>query len=207
VSIAKTAFGQSQQELRFRNRIIGLLFLLLAFLGIGLWRIPTLFNVFVPPDLTRPQFVRPNEIPTSYVYAFAKLLMEALNYCPEDCARDYGRNLAGLRHFLTPSCYQDLAMHRERNGSLYEFRSRKLLPAGDEVFNPEKVTRLDHNVWEVRVEYLLEEHVKGVETRNRRYHYPVRVVRYDVPVERNPYQLAFDCYIPPGPRPVPENTP
>ena len=40
VSVAKTAWGQSQQELRFRNRIIGLLFLLLAFLGIGLWRMP-----------------------------------------------------------------------------------------------------------------------------------------------------------------------
>jgi len=41
-----------------------------------------------------------------------------------------------------------------------------------------------------------------VETRNRRYHYPLRIVRYGVPLDRNPYQLAFDCYIPPGPRPV-----
>ena len=41
-----------------------------------------------------------------------------------------------------------------------------------------------------------------METRNRRYHYPLRIVRYAVPLDRNPYQLAFDCYIPPGPRPV-----
>jgi len=202
VSVAKTAWGQSQQELRFRNRIIGLLFLLLAFLGIGLWRMPRLLNVYVPPDLTRPQFVRPNEISPSYVYAFAKLVMEALNYCPEDCGRDYGRNLAELRDYLTPSCRADLQMHRERNASVYEFRTRKLLPAGDEIFAPEKVTRLDPNVWEVQIEYLLEEHVKGIETRNKRYHYPVRVVRYDAPLAKNAYQLAFDCYIPPGPRPV-----
>jgi len=202
VSVAKTALGQSQQELRFRNRIIGLLVALLALLGIGFLRIPSLLNVYVPPDLTRPQFVRPNEVSPSYIYAFAKLMMEALNYCPEDCGKDYVKNLTRLHDYLTPSCYQDLAMHRQRNASVYEFRSRKLLPTGDEIFDPLKVTRLDSNVWEVQIEYLLEEHVKGVETRNRRYHYPVRIVRYDVPLEKNAYQLAFDCYIPPGPRPV-----
>ena len=202
MSTAKTAQGQSEQELRFRNRIIGLLVGLLALLGIGFLRIPWLLNVYVPPDLTRPQFVRPNEVSASYIYAFAKLMMEALNYCPADCGRDYDKNIQKLRDYLTPSCYQNLAMHRERNASVYEFRTRKLLPAGDEIFDPLKVTRLDQGVWEVRVEYLLEEHVKGIETRNRRYHYPVRIVRYDVPLERNAYQLAFDCYIPPGPRPV-----
>ncbi len=202
MSTAKTALGQNQQELRFRNRIILLLFVLLALLGIGLLRIPTLLNVYVPPDLTRPQFVRPNEVSPSYVHAFAKLVMEALNYCPEDCGQDYAENLARYRDYLTPACYQDLLMHRQKNGSVYEFRSRKLLPAGDDIFDPKKVTRLDRDVWEVRVEYLLEEHVKGVETRNRRYHYPLRIVRYDVPLDRNAYQLAFDCYLPPGPRPV-----
>lgn len=93
-------------------------------------------------------------------------------------------------------------MHRERQASLYEFRSRKLLPVGEEIFDPQKVTRLDRNAWEVHVEYLLEEHVKGVETRRRRYHYPLRVVQYAIPVDLNAYQMAFDCYLPPGPRPV-----
>lgn len=200
--VAKTLNGELQQGLRFRNRMIGLLGVLLALNGTGLLLLPRLFSVYVPPDLSRPQFVQPGEIPPSYVYAFGKLLLEALNYCPEDCARDYGRNLNALRDYLTASCFEDLRMHRERNGSLYEFRTRKLLPAGDEIFDPLKVTRLDRDVWEVRVDYLLEEHVKGVETRNRRYHYPLRIVHYAVPIERNPYQLAFDCYLAPGPRPA-----
>lgn len=202
MAVAKTAAGQAQQELRFRNRIIILLFFLVVLLGIGFLRIPTLLNVYVPPDLTRPQFVQPNEVSPSYVHAFAKLMMEALNYCPEDCGSDYAKNLSRYRDYLTPACYQDLLMHRQKNASIYEFRSRKLLPAGDDIFDSTKVNRLDHDVWEVRVEYLLEEHVKGVETRNRRYHYPLRIVRYAVPLDRNPYQLAFDCYLPPGPRPV-----
>ena len=207
MATAKTAQGQMEQELRFRNRIIGLLVFLLALLGVGFLRIPTLLNVYVPPDLTRPQFVQPNEISPSYIYAFGKQIMEALNYCPADCGTDYEKNLLKLRDYLTPRCFEDLALHRQRNASIYEFRTRKLLPTGDELFNPENVTRLDHGVWEVHVEYLLEEHVKGIETRSRRYHYPLYIVRYDIPLTRNMYQLAFDCYAPPGPRPAEEVSP
>jgi len=202
VSLAKTHRAQNEQELRYRNRIIGMLFVLLALLGMAFWRQPSVLRIYVPPDLSRPQFIAPGEIPPSYVYAFSKILMEKLNYCPEDCGRSYAGNLKDMRNYLTASCYQDLAMHRERNASLYEFRSRKLLPVGTEIFDPLKVTRLDRNAWEVHVEYLLEEHVKGVETRRRLYHYPLRIVHYAVPVDLNAYQLAFDCYLPPGPRPV-----
>ncbi len=202
MAIAKTQQGQLQQELRFRNRIIGLLGAILLVLALAYWRLPTRLQVYVPPDLSRPQLVAPGDIPASYVYAFGKIVLEALNYCPEDCARDYVRNLNTLRDYLTPNCLQELTMHRDRQGSLYEYRTRKLLPAGDEIFDPRKVNRLDPSVWEVRLDYRLEEFVKGVETRSRRYHYPLRVVRYPVPIERNPYQLAFDCYLPPGPRPA-----
>ncbi len=129
-------------------------------------------------------------------------MMEQLNYCPENCAKDYTVNLNNLRNYLTPSCYQDLAMHRKRNASLYQHRTRKLLPLGDEIFDPDKVIRLDKDVWEVRVDYLLEEHVAGVETRRNRYHYPLRIVHLSLPVQLNAYQLAFDCYIGRGPQPV-----
>ena len=198
----QTQHGALQQELRFRNRIILLLGVLLGVFGAAYWRLPTLLSVYVPPDLSRPQTVAPGEIPASYVYAFSKIVLEALNYCPEDCARDYGANLEALRHYLTPTCLADLQMHRERNGSLYEFRTRRLLPMGEEIYAAGKVRRLDQKVWEVTLEYVLEEHVKGVETRRNPYRYPLRIVHYPVPIEANPYQLAFDCYVPPGPRPA-----
>lgn len=190
------------QGIRYRNRIIGLLLGLLLIHGLAYWRIPDTLMVYVPPDLTRPQTVAVSEIPSSYVYAFAKIVMESLNYCPEDCAEDYGNNLEELRHYLTPSCFQELSMHREGHASLYRHRSRKLLPLGEELFDPAKVTRLDRNAWAVTVEYLLEEHVVGVETRRNRYRYPLRIVHLGLPVHLNAYQLAFDCYTGPGPHPV-----
>ncbi|MBK8168632.1 MAG: DUF2895 family protein [bacterium] len=200
--VAKTATAAREQDLRFRDRIIALLGVLLALIGLGVWRLPAQLRVYVPPDLTRPQFVKPDEIGPSYIYAFAKLLITRLNYCATDCAEDYLKTVEALRDYLTPSCREDLKMHRERNASLYDNRTRKLLPVGDEIFEPDKVERLDGDVWVVRLQYLLEEHVKGVETRRRRYHYPMRVVRYPIPVQNNAYQLAFDCYAPPGTRPV-----
>ncbi|MCB1810680.1 MAG: DUF2895 family protein [Candidatus Competibacteraceae bacterium] len=195
-------YQQLEQDIRYRNRIIILLGGLLILLALAYWRLPTLWKVYIPPDLSRPQTVAPGQIPPSYVYAFAKIVMETLNFCPEDCAKDYAANLETLRAYLTPSCFQELAMHRERNVSLYQHRTRKLLPVGEEIFDPQKVTRLDKNVWEVRVEYLLEEHVVGVETRRNRYYYPLRIVHLSLPVELNAYQLAFDCYLGAGPRPV-----
>ena len=195
-------YQQLEQDIRYRNRIIILLGGLLILLALAYWRLPTLWKVYIPPDLSRPQTVAPGQIPPSYVYAFAKIVMETLNFCPEDCAKDYPANLDTLRNYLTPSCFQDLAMHRERNVSLYQHRTRKLLPVGEEIFNPEKVTQLDKDVWDVRVEYLLEEHVVGVETRRNRYYYPLRIVHLSLPVELNAYQLAFDCFIGAGPRPV-----
>ncbi len=191
-----------RQGQRYRNRIIALLLALLLLHGVAYWRIPTTLHVYVPPDLTRPQTLAVGEIPPSYVYAFAKIILETLNYCPKDCGVDYVNNLDSLRHYLTPSCFQDLSLHRERHHSLYQHRSRRLLPLGDELFNPDRITRLDRNAWTVTVDYLLEEHVVGVETRRNRYRYPLRVVHYNLPVHLNAYQLAFDCYTGAGPHPV-----
>ena len=67
MSLAKTDHAQNAQELRYRNRIIGMLFVLLALLGMAFWRQPSVLRIYVPPDLSRPQFIDPGEIPPSYV--------------------------------------------------------------------------------------------------------------------------------------------
>lgn len=202
MSDAKTYTHQIEQQLRYRNRIIYLLMGLLALFGIGWLRMPTLLSVHVPPDLSRPQIIKPNEIWPANVYAFAENLITQLNYCHEDCAVDYPKNLSAIRDYITERCHADLLLHQQRNESLYSSRTRRLLPGAESLFDPKNVTRLGKDAWEVHMEFVLEEHVKGIETRNRRYHYPIRIVHYATPLERNPYQLAFDCYLPPGPQPV-----
>lgn len=199
----KTETSQLQQGLRYRDRIIVLLMALLALLGIGYLRMPTLLRVHVPPDLSRPQIIKPNDIWPINVYAFAEDLMVKLNYCPRDCGADYEKNLADYRDFLTPRCLAELGLHRKNLASTYDNRTRRLLPTGDEIFNPEKVQHIGRDVWEVQLEFMLEEHVVGVEIRNKRYRYPLRIVHAPgVPLSKNPFQLAFDCYLPPGPHAV-----
>ena len=92
-------------------------------------------------------------------------------------------------------------MHRQKNASIYEFRSRKLLPAGDDIFDSTQVNRLDHDVWEVRVEYLLEEHVKGGDPKPA-LPLPAPDRALHSAAGPQPLPMAFDCCIPPGPRPV-----
>lgn len=200
---AKTQRGQLEQELRRYQIIIYLLMGLIGLLGVAYWRIPTLLSVHVPPDMTQPHVLKPNEIWPISVYAFAEDLLVKLNYCREDCGRDYMRNLDQYRDFLTPRCREDLALHRQRNASLYESRAQQLLPTGDEVFDPAKVHRIGRDVWEVHLEFHVEHHVKGVQIGNRRIHYPMRIVYAPgIPLDKNPFQLAFDCYVAPGPQPV-----
>lgn len=203
MSEAKTQISQLQQNLRYRDRIIALLGVLLALFGAGYWRMPTLLSVHVPPDLSRPQIIKPDEIAPISIYTFAEDLMIKLNYCREDCGKDYLKNLGDYQDYLTPRCREERKLHRERNASLYDNRAQRLLPTGDGFFDPEKVVRLSRDVWEVHLEFLREDHVRGVEIDSRRYHYPLRIVHYPgVPLEKNPFQMAFDCYLPPGPQPV-----
>jgi hypothetical protein len=79
VSDAKTHLSQLEQQLRYRDRIIYLLMILLALFGVGWLRMPTLLNVHVPPDLSRPQLIKPNEIWPANVFAFAENLMTQLH--------------------------------------------------------------------------------------------------------------------------------
>ena len=84
-------YQQLEQDIRYRNRIIILLGGLLILLALAYWRLPTLWKVYIPPDLSRPQTVAPGQIPPSYVYAFAKIVMATLNFCPRIAPRTMRR--------------------------------------------------------------------------------------------------------------------
>ena len=198
----KRALDQKDQAIRYRDRIIGLLGVLLALQVYAYTQLPEIWKVYIPPDLSRPNIVSPDEIPPAYVYAFAKLILERLNYCPKDCDSDYPSNLEHLRHYVTPACFEDLRLHHQRHRSLYRHRVRKLLPLGEEVFDTDTVQRLDRSVYAVEVDYAVEEFVAGVNTRASRTRYPMRIVHTPMPVTLNEYQLSFDCYTGTGPQPL-----
>ena len=78
------------------------------------WRLPHLWKVYIPPDLSRPQTVAPGRFPQLCVCVCQNCDGNA-QFLPEDCAKDYAANLETLRLPPHPVVFQELAMHRERN--------------------------------------------------------------------------------------------
>jgi hypothetical protein len=61
-------------------------------------------------------------------------------------------------------------------------------------YRPERVQVLGGNAWKALVDLQLQETQSGVTVKDTYIRYPLRVVRYDVDREKNPWQLAIDCF-------------
>ena len=155
---------------------------------------PSRLTVYIPPDTSKSMMLRVNEIPHASVYTFAHMFLEILNYCPNDCKTDYQDNLNSMHSLITDQCRVQLENHLNRQSDLYIYRSRKLIPVTGQAYSPEKVIQRSNRTWIVNETYELEERVRSTDIRKTRLFYPMRIVRVDMPVDLNPYQLQFDCF-------------
>ena len=79
-------------------------------------------------------------------------------------------------------------------------RSRSIQSLPGSTYEERRVDVLSHDSWLVWLDYQIIEHVRGMEVKNVKIRYPVRVVRYAVDPEQNPWGLALDGYGGDGPR-------
>ena len=190
---------QLAQEGRFKNRII---WFLLLMVGLSLYKFatyPDAIPVYTAPDISRAFLQKSGDVPNETVYGFARTLWETLNYCAEDCGEEYPQRLKDYSPYLTRNCYRDLSDHFERNRSLFNFRSRLLLPTENAMYSSDKIRQISSDAWYVKVEYELRDLVNGTETRKSLMLYPLRIVRSDKPRDVNPFGLDVDCYFDDGP--------
>lgn len=199
MSLPKNKHQRDLQDNRFLKRIIVALFVMLVFIGIGLWRIPTLIKIHQAPDVTKAFIHRADDIPAYAVYGFARVLWESINYCETDCAKDYPKQLETYKAYLTKSCYRDLENHFSSNMSLYSFRSRMLLPSENTVFNEKNISQVSNSLWHVKLEYNLKDDVEGLMTRDNLMMYPLKIIRSAKPLTQNTMGMEIDCYFGDGP--------
>jgi len=173
--------------------------ILCAALFYGWQSAPRHLTIHVPPDLRTGSTRLWWDIPPENVYGFALYVFQQIHRWPLDGETDYPKNLNALRAFLTPSCQALLQQDfrtRQINGELrgrvrgiYEILGRGYAQ------NPTlRVQQLSRDAWRVNLdlnadEYYLTEAVKRTAVR-----YPLRVVRYDINAEANPWGLALDCF-------------
>jgi integrating conjugative element protein (TIGR03746 family) len=165
------------------------------------WRTPKEIVVHFPPSLSVGGTMRVNDgepqIAPQEVYTFAYYIWQQLNRWPSDGSVDYGNQIFAMQNYVTPQCRAQLEADlaaRMKDGEL-RLRTRAISEITGLSYAPNRV--LDEGSgqsWMVFLDAQVQETFKGMPVKDIYVRYPVRVVRYDVDRQRNPWQLAIDCY-------------
>lgn len=172
----------------------------------GLWfgwsQSPERLTVHIPPDLRSGAVLAVDEVPPPNVYAFAFYIFQQLNRWPGDGASDYGRAIFQVSPYLTPRYRADLIAELEQKGRRGElaYRVRGMQQIPGHGYEERRVDVLSAHAWIVWLDFDLLESVKGMTVKRTAIRYPLRVVRYAVDPETNPWGLALDGYGAEGPR-------
>ena len=173
----------------------------------------------IPPDLRSGAIVKPNNPGPEHIYAFALMVLQALNRWATDGAQDYGRVIFEMAPYLTPRFAEQLQADLQRRivnpidgtgTSVDELtgrvRSMQLIPGHG--YQEKQIVPHGNDTWTALLDVHIEESVNGMSVKSINVRYPVRVIRYDVDRFKNPWGLALDGYDKPGAsRLVEEHTP
>ncbi len=190
-----------RSHLRSLWAVIGLLVVIIVALWIALVRLPSTMTVHIPPDLRNGANLSYEEIPRANVYTFAFYILQQLNRWPENGSKDYGAAIFRTSAYLTPDFRETLIsdMHnKSRVGELtHRVRGLQAIPGAG--FSERRVEIVSDHEWLVWLDLELSESVQGMTVKHTRIRYPVRVVRYAVDAEANPWGLALAGYAGSGP--------
>jgi len=152
-------------------------------------------DLHIPPDLSQGAIVHPGQVPEPNVYAFALVIWQQLNRWARDGEKDYGQQIFAMAAYLTPACREQLGddLTAKANRGELNGRTRALAEIAGQSYTPERVRREATGIWQVTLDTEITETLLGQQVKHSYVRYPLRVVRYQVDPEKNPYGLALDC--------------
>lgn len=182
--------------------VIGIEVVTICILGFTLVKAQDDIVVHLPPDLRSGASLTPDQIHPANVYAFAFYIFQQLNRWPDDGSEDFGKAIFSLSAYLTPNYRAALQKELELKGRRGELihRVRGMQERPGHTFDELRVQVLNPETWVVWLDLELQESVKGMSIKRTLIRYPLRVVRYAVDPEKNPWQLALDGFTDEGPR-------
>jgi integrating conjugative element protein (TIGR03746 family) len=173
--------------------VCGLLAVLVIGAGWAWDRSRQTLRIILPPDLRAGAVLRADDIPPAAAYVFTYYLLQQLQRWPRDGQRDYPQALYQLASYMTPTfegaVRADLD-YKGRQGELTE-RTHALQEVPGSGYSRERVQVLGNGVWVVTLDVQIIETVRGTKVKDTYVRYPVRVVRYPIDPERNPWGLAL----------------
>lgn len=137
-------------------------------------------------------------VPETNVYGFAYYIWQQVNRWQSDGYEDYGKQIYRLQHFITPACMAQLDADLKARHAAGELRgrTRQITEIPGLGYSKARVIAdgKGDSAWTVLLDMQLMETFKGAAIKDTFIRYPIRVVRFDVDRERNPWRLAIDCY-------------
>ena len=154
-------------------------------------------DVHIPPELSSSVKQKAGHIPKPNVYLFTSNILQALNNWTENGEVDFKRNIESYKHYLTPSFkVQLLKLYQSKNkkGELSD-RIRGVQEIFGHEYDDTRVRSLAANVWRVDLDLKIREYYRGMKVKEVDLAFPVRVVRYDINRQLNPWGMALDGFI------------
>jgi len=175
----------------------------IAMLG---WRTaPRDLTVHIPPALQSGATVRvgQGDVPKPNVYTFGFYIWQQVNRWAQDGQTDYGKDIFKLQNFFTPACLTQLQNDQKQRADQGELalRTRSVMEIPGLGYSDDRVEQTSDGHWSIVIDTQLIETSRGTPVKDTFIRYPLKIVRYDVDRELNPWQLAIDCY---GPNDKPE---
>ncbi len=202
MSRLRNQIDATRAQVRSLWSVVLLLTALLAMALYGWHRAPERITLHYPPDLRAGAVLGINEVPPPNVYAFAYYIFQQLNRWPNDGAIDFGQAIYRVSGYLTPRFREQLIgemkLKRERGELADRERSVRSIPGLG--YEARRVEVLNERTWVVWLDLELDETVRAMPVKQTAIRYPLRVVRYDVDPETNPWGLALDGYAGEGPK-------
>ncbi len=176
--------------------VIGILSVVLILTLLGWNNAPKQIRVYIPPDLRSAGVFEVGEVPGSTVYTFAHYIFQQLNTWRDDGRTDYAKNIFDLRAYMTPGFQSLIQKDLNSRGSRGELsnRTRFVQEVAGHGFSNERLQVVSKDRWVVWLDFEVKELVNKVTVKETYIRYALKVVRYNVDPEKNPWGLAIDGF-------------
>lgn len=152
-------------------------------------------RVYIPPDLTQGLVTDFESVPAPTIYTFAHYIFQQLNRWRDDGESDYPQQIFSMQGFLTPGCRVALEEDMNQKQRLGELRQRvrSMQEILGQSYSRQRVEIESGKSWNVWLDVNVKESIGGHPVKDVMLRYLLKVVRFNVDKEVNPWGLALAC--------------
>ena len=169
--------------------------ILLSVMSVALWlgwkTSPSHLTIYIPPDIQNGATLKADSIPNPLIYSFAYQIWQEINYWADENETSYEANIHRYTPYLTSSFKTELLnSNHDLKASGQLERIRRLEGMSGAAYDSVNVKKLSNTTWQVNLTMRLREYKNNQVVKDVEIMYPLKIVRTNVSVEHNPYEIG-----------------